>query len=263
VHYAIVSVAALGAAALTLFSGFGLGTLLLPVFALFFPLPVAVAATAVVHLANNLFKVVLLGKHARADVVLRFGIPAAATALLGAALLGRLAGLQPVTTWTAGGHSHAMTPLGLVLGGLIALFALLELLPVFAPLAFGARWIPLGGLLSGFFGGLSGQQGALRAAFLSRAGLSRDAFLGSSVTCAVIVDCARLFVYGITFYRAHFVAVAGLHDRRGLVVAATLAACVGSFVGTRLVRKVTLRTLQRCVGAGLLLVALAIGAGLV
>jgi len=39
-----------------LLSGFGLGTLLLPVFALFFPLPVAIAATALVHLANNFFK---------------------------------------------------------------------------------------------------------------------------------------------------------------------------------------------------------------
>ncbi|KAF0170293.1 MAG: hypothetical protein FD161_4693 [Limisphaerales bacterium] len=41
--YVVVSLAALVATALTLFSGFGLGTLLMPVFAVFFPLPVAVA----------------------------------------------------------------------------------------------------------------------------------------------------------------------------------------------------------------------------
>ena len=41
----LVALTAAFAAFLTLYSGFGLGTLLLPVFALFFPVEVAVAAT--------------------------------------------------------------------------------------------------------------------------------------------------------------------------------------------------------------------------
>ena len=41
---AIIAVVAALASALTLYSGFGLGTILLPAFALFFPAPVAVAA---------------------------------------------------------------------------------------------------------------------------------------------------------------------------------------------------------------------------
>ena len=45
--YLVVSVAALVVAALTLFSGFGLGTLLMPVFAVFFPVETAVAANVV------------------------------------------------------------------------------------------------------------------------------------------------------------------------------------------------------------------------
>ena len=45
--YVIVCSSALVIALLTLFSGFGLGTLLMPAFALFFPVEVAVAATAV------------------------------------------------------------------------------------------------------------------------------------------------------------------------------------------------------------------------
>lgn len=260
--YAVVCLAALVTAVLTLFSGFGVGTLLLPVFCLFFPLEVAVAATAVVHLANNLFKVALLGKYASRPVVVRFGVPAAACALAGAGLLARLAHAPPLATYRLGEGVHAVTPLSLVLGALIAVFALLELLPAFERLAFGARWISLGGALSGFFGGLSGHQGALRAAFLARSGLGRDAFLGTSVTCAVIVDCTRLFVYGVAFYRGHVEAVV-MRGGRGLVLAATLAAFAGSFVGTRLVRKVTLRALQRCIGVALLFLAVALGAGLV
>jgi uncharacterized membrane protein YfcA len=259
--YIAVSLAAFATAVLTLFSGFGLGTLLLPVFAIFFPLEIAVAATAVVHLANNLFKLGLLRKYAHRRTVVRFGVPAAVAAFAGAALLARLAHLAPLGTWSWGSSIHEITPLGLVLGGLIAVFAAIELLPVFERLSFGSRWISLGGLVSGFFGGLSGHQGALRAAFLTRSGLDRDGFLGTSVTCAVIVDCTRLLVYGITFYRGHLDALAG-RDGRGLVLAAALAAFVGSYFGVRLARKVTLRTLQRCVGAGLVLLAIAIGAGL-
>lgn len=47
-EYVLVAVAALSISTLTLYSGFGLGTLLMPVFALFFPVEVAVVATAVV-----------------------------------------------------------------------------------------------------------------------------------------------------------------------------------------------------------------------
>lgn len=261
-QYIVVSAVALASALLTLFSGFGLGSLLLPAFAVFFPLEIAVAATAVVHLLNNLFKVALLGKHARRDIVLRFGIAAAGFAFLGAWVLRRLAQSQPIHSYVLGDTLHHVTPIGLVLGGLIALFALLELSPRIERLQFASRWLPAGGALSGFFGGLSGHQGALRAAFLARSGLDRDAFLGTSVICAVIVDCTRLAVYGAGFYSTHFDSVrqSGGHT---LVAVATLAAFLGSFLGTRLVRKVTMRGLQRFIGVTMLVLSVAIAAGLV
>jgi hypothetical protein len=83
----LIGLVALLASGLTLFSGFGLGTILTPVFALFFPIPVAVAATAVVHLANNLFKFTLMARQADWKVVLRFSVPAALAAIGGASLL--------------------------------------------------------------------------------------------------------------------------------------------------------------------------------
>jgi len=90
--YVVICLVALFVSALTLFSGFGLGTLLMPAFALFFPLPVAIAATAVVHLANNIFKVILVGKKADWGVVLRFALPGAVAAMIGAALLSPFGG---------------------------------------------------------------------------------------------------------------------------------------------------------------------------
>ncbi len=83
----IVSLVAFGISLLTLFSGFGLGTVLMPVFALFFPLPIAIAATAAVHLMNNFFKVALVGRNANWGVVVRFALPGAIAAIGGALLL--------------------------------------------------------------------------------------------------------------------------------------------------------------------------------
>ena len=58
--FLLVAAVAMLASGLTMFSGFGLGVLLLPVFAIFFPVELAVAATAVVHGANNVLKALLL-----------------------------------------------------------------------------------------------------------------------------------------------------------------------------------------------------------
>jgi uncharacterized membrane protein YfcA len=76
----------------------------------------------------------------------------------------------------------------------------------------------------------------------------------------VVVDVARLLVYGLSFYTTSF---AGLSkDMSGLVLAATLAAFVGSFVGSRLMKKVTLRTIQIIVGVMLIFVGIGLASGL-
>jgi uncharacterized membrane protein YfcA len=85
--FLIIPLVAFAAAMLTFFSGFGLGTLLAPVFMLFFPIELSIALTALVHFANNLFKLALVGRHAQRAVLLRFGLPAVLAALLGAWLL--------------------------------------------------------------------------------------------------------------------------------------------------------------------------------
>lgn len=229
----------------------------MPAFALFFPLPTAIAATAVVHLANNLFKLMLLGGAADRGVVLRFSLPAALAAILGAGALVLFAGFPPLAEYTLGGNDFVITPVKLTIGLLIVVFAALELSPRFAALALPRRFLPLGGLLSGFFGGLSGNQGALRSAFLIKAGLDKEAFVATGVVSAVIVDTVRLSVYGASFYSARFEALP--EGTPGLVVAASLAAFLGAFIGRRLLNKVTLRTVQLIVATCMM----GIGTGLV
>lgn len=254
--YLLICIVALLASALTFYSGFGLGTLLLPAFALFFPVEQAVALTAVVHVLNSLFKLALTGRHADWRVVLRFGVPALAMSFLGAGVLVLLVDLAPVYSYTAFGRLVSVTPVKLVVGLLLLAFACLEFLPRFRDLSFGARYMPLGGLLSGFFGGLSGMQGALRSAFLSRAGLTKEAFIATGVVIACLIDFSRIAVYstGLARESASF--------DHGLLLAAVLAAFAGAALGNSYLRKMTMPGIQRIVAAMLFLVSLGLVSGL-
>ena len=101
----VIGLVAFLASGLTLYSGFGLGTVLLPAFALFFPAPVAVAATGVVHLLNGLFKGAMLWRQADWRTVLRFGLPAIPAAI---AEPGCWAGWEPERCCSHG-HWRAVT----------------------------------------------------------------------------------------------------------------------------------------------------------
>lgn len=257
VAYALVCAVALGASLLTFFTGFGLGTLLLPAFLLFFEPGIAVGLTAVVHLLNGLFKLLLVGRAADLRVAAVFGVPAFLAALLGARLLVALSELPPVFAYAIGGHAREITAVKLALAGLMLLFAALELSGRWRRAAFPARYLPLGGLLTGFFGGLSGHQGALRSAFLVRSGLSKEAFIATGVVIALVIDLSRLTVY------ARATDAVGVGEHAPLLAAATAAAFAGAFAGSRLLHKVTIAGLQRAVAALLAVVALGLAAGLV
>jgi hypothetical protein len=256
----VVALAAFLAAGLTMYSGFGLGTLMLPVFALFLPVELAVVATALVHGANNLFKIALLGRHADREVVLKFGLPAVAAAVLGAMALGMLAGDDSALTIHVNGETVAqVTPLKLIVGLLMIGFAMFELLPRFQRLEFDRRYLPLGGLLSGFFGGLSGHQGALRSAFLAKSGLSTQRFVGSNAVIGFLVDLTRISVYLALFAAAG--GTASGFSEWPLVVIGAAAAFGGVLVGKRFLHKVTMKSVRTLVAVLLFGVGLALLTG--
>jgi len=260
--FLIVGLAAFFAAGLTMYSGFGLGTLMLPVFALFFPVEMAVVATALVHGANNVFKVSLLGRHADREVVLKFGLAAIVAAIFGALTLGWLVRLDAsVSVAVNEAVVSEVTPVKLMIGFLMIGFALFELLPRFRKLEFDRRYLPLGGLLSGFFGGLSGHQGALRSAFLAKSGLSTEGFVGSNAVIGFLVDLTRISVYVALFAAAG----GNLADFGGwpLVITGSLAAFCGVLAGKRFLRKVTMKSVQTLVGILLFGVGLALVAGVI
>ena len=256
-EYLIICLFALFASGLTFFSGFGLGTILLPVFALFFPVDISIALVAIVHFLNNLFKLSLIGRKADKKVILKFGIPAILTAFAGAYLLTLLSETEAIFSYSLAGRSFEITPLKLIIAFLLFVFALFDIVPKLMKLNFDSKYLPLGGALSGFFGGLSGHQGALRTAFLIRAGLSKEVFIGTGIVISVLIDISRL-----TVYAADILEISSEIDYN-LLIAATLSAFAGAVIGNRILKKITIETLHLAVGIMLLLFSALLALGVV
>ncbi|MBE2188732.1 MAG: sulfite exporter TauE/SafE family protein [Candidatus Kapabacteria bacterium] len=253
----IISLAAFIVAILTFFSGFGLGTILTPVFMIFFPVELAIGLTGIVHFFNNIFKLILVCRNADKAVLIRFGVPAVIAAILGSWLLMNISDAEPLFSYIMFGKTFEVFPVKFIISILLIIFASIDLIPYFNKLQFGKDKLPIGGALSGFFGGLSGNQGALRSAFLIKAGLSKEAFIGTAVVVSTFVDFTRLSVYATRFTKA------GLEENLTLVICATLAGIAGAFLGNKLLKKVTLHFLQVTVAIMLILISIALGAGLI
>lgn len=252
----LVGAVALGASLLTFFSGFGLGTLLMPVMALFFPIDVAIALTGVVHFLNNLFKLSLIGSHIDKKATLTFGIPAIAGAFLGGWLLVQLGDIAPFTSYQLLGYTYELITINLLIAILMVGFALFELLPSLRQWVIPRKMLGLGGLLSGFFGGLSGHQGALRSAFLVHFGLRKEAFIATGTTIATFIDITRLLWYATSILSL------SLSDKWPLLATAVGCAFVGAYAGRQLLNKITINIVQYIVGILLLVIAVLLGMGI-
>jgi len=73
------------------------------VFAIFFPIDIAIALTGIVHLLNN-FQSHLTAKEISLSIFLRFGIPSIIGAFLGAFLLNRLGNIHSLYIYGLGDH---------------------------------------------------------------------------------------------------------------------------------------------------------------
>ncbi len=245
------------ASLLTFFSGFGLGTILTPVLVIFFPVEIAIALTGIVHLLNNLFKITLVGGKINWSVGLKFGIPAMIGAFAGAQLLTRIPQIAALYTYDIGEKSFDITPLKLIIAVLMIVFALFEVIPFLKNIQFKENKLFAGGLISGFFGGLSGNQGALRSVFLLRTGLTKEGFIATGIMIACLVDFTRLSVYFNRFEKIDIV------ENLPLLTVAVLSAFAGAFFGSRALKKITFGFIQWTVTVMIIFLALALGAGII
>ncbi|MBE0638522.1 MAG: sulfite exporter TauE/SafE family protein [Bacteroidales bacterium] len=261
--FIVIAIVAFGAAMLTFFSGFGLGTILMPVFALFFPVEIAIALTAVVHLTNNLFKTSLIWRSINLKVVAMFAIPAAVAAFLGASTLNWFSRNEMlIYGYEIAGKSFQITLLKVIIATLLIIFSFFELSKKLAKVTLSKKYLPLGGLLSGFFGGLSGHQGALRSVFLLRSGLGKEGYIATGIASAVLIDISRLSVYGTSFFARHFDTLAG-DQSVNMMIVAILFAFAGSFIGRKALKKIKLPTIHLIVGIMIFVLGVLLGLGMI
>ena len=226
----LICLVSFGASILTFFSGFGLGTLLLPVFCLFMPVELAVLSTALVHVLNNVLKFVLTREMIDKKVLFSFGLSAVLAAFIGAMLQDALGSGGVAYNLVLFEKLYRVEFLSLVVGILMLLFAVLDFIPWSKNFSFGKRHFVLGGFLSGFFGGLSGHQGALRAAFLAKSNLSAEVFISTSVCLSLLIDMVRIPIY----FTSDQGSVAQYWQT---ILLACMCAFLGSFFGKKLFTK--------------------------
>lgn len=236
--YVVIALSSFIISALTLFSGFGLGTVLTPVFILFFPIPIAISLTAIVHFLNNLFKLYLMGAHGNKEIILKFGIPAIIGAIIGSLLLSYISQKSFIISYYLFNHNFNVQLINLVIGILILFFVLFETIPKLNQITFNKNLLPFGGIISGFFGGFSGNQGAFRSLFLIKCNLSKEQFIATGIIIACLVDTARIIIYGARFFNRET-----LHNLPLLVIA-VLFAFSGSYFSKKILKKVTIKTIK-------------------
>jgi uncharacterized membrane protein YfcA len=225
----LLFVGSVAAGAIASVAGFGVGSVLTPVFALRVDTRLAVAAVSIPHLAATSLRLWMMRRHVDWRLLRGFGLASAAGGLGGALLQSRL----------------RSRTLDLVLGGLLLLAGLSELSGLARRARLRGKGAWAAGALSGVFGGLVGNQGGIRSAALLGFDVPRDAFVATATAIALAVDLARMPVYLVT-ERTRLAAVAGP------VAVATAGAIGGTLVGARLLGRIPEGVFRRVVAVLLL-----------
>ena len=218
------------AGAIAAVSGFGIGSVLTPVFAARVGTKLAVAAVSIPHAVATALRFWMMRQHVDRKLLWSFGVMSAAGGLVGALL-----------------HSYAQSPiltvifgLLLVFTGLLAISGLSEKLRFYGPTA----WVAGG--LSGMLGGLVGNQGGIRSGAMLGFDVPRQAFVATATAVGLIVDGARMPVYLAT----QGAEVAPMWPE---VLAATVGAVIGTLAGGPLLKRIPERWYRPLVGSLILL----------
>jgi uncharacterized membrane protein YfcA len=210
---AITAVAALAAGGIAAVTGFGIGSLLTPLFNVRYDMPLAVALVSIPHFVATALRLWIMRHDVNRRVLVSFGLMSAAGGLTGA-LLQRVVSGRSLTILLA----VLLTFAGIA--GLTGLAGRLRL-------GRTSGWIA--GILSGALGGLVGNQGGIRSAALLGYDLSPAAFVATATAAGVIVDAARMPVY-IVAERSR------LFQETQVIAIAVASVVAGTLIGQRLLR---------------------------
>jgi uncharacterized membrane protein YfcA len=230
---AVIAAVAFLAGVVAAVSGFGIGSLLTPAFALQAGTKAAVAAVAIPHLVGTLQRYWILRRHVDRRVLLAFGLTSAAGGL-------------------AGALAHAWLSsrlLAVIFGGLLILAATAEATGWMAKVRWGRQAAWIAGAVSGAFGGLVGNQGSIRSAAMLGFDVPKESFVATATAIGLFVDAARLPVYLATQW-------SDIVEQWPQVALAIVGVCIGTAIGSRVLERIPRPVFRRIVA--LLLFALGI-----
>jgi uncharacterized membrane protein YfcA len=123
-------------------------------------------------------------------------------------------------------------------------------------LPFQGPWaMRFGGVLSGFFGGFSGHQGALRALFLSKIKMEPIVFVATTALISLLVDLTRVSVYFAGSWLTNYFPTQ-------LMLCVVPSALAGTLVGRKYIQKINHAKMSTIVGVALFAMGLAMLLGL-
>ena len=221
-------------------SGFGIGSLLTPLLMLSMPTAHAVAVLAIPHALATTIRWLRLRRDVHRATFKQFGIASAVGGLAGAVLQSQLK--SPILT--------------ILLASLLVLAGATELAQRRVPLPQTPFWRLLGGILSGVFGGLVGNQGGIRAAALLGFQLPPRQLVATATAAALLVDAARVPIY---FWSAGSTIAAAAP----VWIVASIGVTIGTFIGVPVLRWIPEGTYRRLVGALLLILGISLFAAAV
>lgn len=211
----VVSLAAIIAGGIASIAGFGIGSVLTPTLTMQMAASLAVACVLIPHLVATALRLWLVRSNIDFKVLKSFGAMSAAGGLAGAAV-----GTAISARWL-----EVVLAILLLFVGVGGLLGWTKRLKFDGPAAWAA------GGVSGFLGGLVGNQGGLRAGAMTGIGVSRDAFVATATATGLIVDLARMPVY---FYAYG----AEILDQWKWVAMMTAGVVLGTVGGMQVLRRI-------------------------
>lgn len=229
-QYVVLIPITLATSFVTLFTGFGVGTIMMPVMMLFFDVKVAIFLAAIVHFFNNVSRLFIYRSEINWSVIRRFGV----VSLIGA-FVGSFAQIYLGGEWLKMG-----------VGFFLTVYAFFSLFPAKIKIVLPESIDIVGGFLSGLIGGLIGNQGAIRSIYLLRYGLQKQELIVSAALIAVIIDATRIPVYAY----ANFT-----YLQQNLLLMSTIvaSAILGTVAGSRILPNVSYELFKKIILVGVLI----------
>jgi uncharacterized protein len=179
VEIALIALLTFVASGVGTLTGFGTSTIMVPVLAIFFPLPETLLFVGIIHWFGDIWKMALFREGLRRDLILKFGIPGIALTVLGGALVFRV------------DEETLARILGAALLGYVGFLFVKDRFKVPQNTATAVT----GGALYGFSAGVFGIGGAVRGAFLAAFDLPKAVYIATAGAIGLAIDSGRIITY--------------------------------------------------------------------